>query len=54
MKSNYPPGYHVYPSYGYHLEHVVDGKECWCSPKIESVDNYSGGIGYIIIHHLPN
>lgn len=41
---------HVYPVA---IEHDIDGPECWCEPRIETVTTDSGEVRRIIVHRGP-
>jgi hypothetical protein len=35
-----------------HLEHVLDGRDCWCNPEVNYVDPNTGVA--VIVHKEPN
>lgn len=35
-----------------HLEHVTDGRDCWCNPEVNYVDPDTGAA--VIVHKEPN
>lgn len=35
-----------------HLEHITDGRDCWCNPEVNYVDPDTGAA--VIVHKKPN